>query len=213
MPRPILRAVTALLVPAVLLAGCSSYRSYREAEIAAQVGNWDEAVLHYMEALEQDPANITYKAALLRAKINASREHFQKGREFEKAGVLERAMVEYQQAVQLDPTNQYAMAQLGNVRQALAQRRQTPETLEQMKERNRGARPQPPELDPRSDEPISLEFPEQVSIFKVYRALGQAFGINVLFDPNLRDQEIAIELQEVTAQTALETLMRAGGHF
>ncbi|MGH7342158.1 MAG: secretin N-terminal domain-containing protein, partial [Thermoanaerobaculia bacterium] len=35
----------------------------------------------------------------------------------------------------------------------------------------------------------------------------------VLFDPQLRDSEMAIELREVTAQTALETLMRAAGHF
>src|SRR5262245_65574481 len=82
-----------------------------------------------------------------------------------------------------------------------------------MKQRNRGARAQPPELNPRSNQPISLEFPEPVSIFDIYRALGDAFGINILFDPNLKDQEIAIELKEVTAQSALETLMRAGNHF
>jgi general secretion pathway protein D len=35
----------------------------------------------------------------------------------------------------------------------------------------------------------------------------------VLFDPQLRDSEMAIELRDVTAQTALETLMRAAGHF
>ncbi len=52
-----------------------------------------------------------------------------------------------------------------------------------------------------------------MSIFSIYRALGKAFGINVLFDPNLRDQEIAIDLKEVTAQASLETLMRAAGHF
>src|SRR3954469_9570182 len=82
-----------------------------------------------------------------------------------------------------------------------------------MKAKNRGARPQPPVLNPRSDKPISLEFPQPVSLFSIYRALGQAFGINVLFDPNLRDQEISIDLKDVTAQAALETLMRAAGHF
>src|SRR5262245_15351486 len=82
-----------------------------------------------------------------------------------------------------------------------------------MKQRNRGARAQPPELNPRSNQPISLEFPEPVSIFQIYRSLGKAFGINILFDPNLKDQEINIELKDVTAQTALETLMRAAGHF
>ncbi len=197
------------------LAGCTSHQSYRQAEIAAQSGNWDDAVLHYMKALEDDSGNITYRAALLRAKIKASQAHFEKGQEFEQAGAIERALVEYQQAVQLDPTNQYAAAQLEHVHRAYLAQKQSRglETIEQMKQKGRGARPQPPVLNPRSDKPISLEFPQQVSIFAIYRALGQAFGINVLFDPNLRDQEISIDLKDVTAQAALETLMRAGGHF
>ena len=199
----------------MIMAGCTSHQNYRQGEIASQLGKWDDAVLHYMKALEDDPGNISYRAALLRAKIKASQAHFEKGQEFEKAGVVERALVEYQQAVQLDPTNQYAAAQLEHVHQAYLAQKQNRgyETIEQMKQKARGARPQPPVLNPRSNQPISLEFPQPVSIFSIYRALGQAFGINVLFDPNLRDQEIAIDLKDVTAQAALETLMRAAGHF
>jgi general secretion pathway protein D len=207
-----------LLVPvllAALVAGCAANVSFRKAQSAEVTGNWDEAVLRYLEALDNDPGNIKYRAALLRAKIKASQTHFEKGKQFEKANVLERALVEYQQATQLDPTNQYAAAQLEHVRRGLvAQRENRPnDTIEKMKERTRGARPQPPLLNPRSTQPISLEFPQPVSIFQIYRALAQAFGINVLFDPNLKDQEIAIDLKEVTAQAALETLMHAAGHF
>ncbi|HXM70826.1 MAG TPA: secretin N-terminal domain-containing protein, partial [Thermoanaerobaculia bacterium] len=207
-----------LLVPvllAVLAAGCAANASFRKAESAEVAGNWDDAVLRYLEALDNDPGNIKYRAALLRAKIKASQAHFEKGKQFEKAKVLERALVEYQQATQLDPTNQYAAAQLEHVRRGLiAQRENRPnDTIEKMKERTRGTRPQPPLLNPRSTQPISLEFPQPVSIFQIYRALAQAFGINVLFDPNLKDQEIAIDLKDVTAQAALETLMHAAGHF
>ncbi|HEX9944008.1 MAG TPA: secretin N-terminal domain-containing protein [Thermoanaerobaculia bacterium] len=213
----IVRISIPLLVLGALgtLAGCTSYSSYRQGEIAAQLGKWDDAVLAYMKALESDANNITYRAALLRAKIKASQVHFEKGQEFEKAGVIERALVEYQQAVQLDPTNQYAKAQLEHVHRAYIAQKQSRglETIDQMKQKSRGTRPQPPVLNPRSNQPISLEFPQPVSIFSIYRALGQAFGINVLFDPNLRDQEIAIDLKDVTAQAALETLMRAAGHF
>jgi len=214
-----LRSVSVrLLVPVLavaLAAGCAANVSYRKAESAEVAGNWDEAVLKYLDALDNDPGNIKYRAALLRAKIKASQSHFEKGKQFEKAAALERALVEYQQATQLDPTNQYAAAQLEHVRRALiAQRENRPnDSIEKMKERIRGTRPQPPMLNPRSTQPISLEFPQPVSIFQIYRALAQAFGINVLFDPNLKDQEIAIDLKDVTAQAALETLMHAAGHF
>jgi general secretion pathway protein D len=214
MRKPLL----SLLVPALalaILAGCAANASYRKAQQDELQGQWDDAVLRYLEALEGDPGNIKYQAALLRAKIKASQGHFEKGKEFEKAKALDRAMVEYQEAVQLDPTNQYAAAELEHAKRLVAlqhQNRQA-ETIEQMKAKTRGARPQPPMLNPRSNTPISLEFPQPVSIFQIYRALAQAFAINVLFDPNLKDQDIAIDLKDVTAQAALETLMHAAGHF
>ncbi|HKH48615.1 MAG TPA: secretin N-terminal domain-containing protein [Thermoanaerobaculia bacterium] len=205
-----------LLIALGPLAGCASHLSYRKAEIAMQKENWDEAVLHYLKAVEESPDNLSYRAALMRAKIKASQAHFEKAKEYQKAGVLERALVELQQAVQLDPTNQYAKAQLETTRQAWLAQKQGRDgigTIEQMKKNAQATRPQPPVLNPRSNKPISLEFPEPVPIFQIYQALGKAFGINVLFDPNLKDQEISINLQEVTAQTALETLMRSANHF
>ena len=54
------------------------------------------------------PRNVRFKTALLRARIKASQEHFSKGQRFHEAQVLERALIEFQEAVQLDPTNQYA---------------------------------------------------------------------------------------------------------
>ena len=214
MHRPLPRLLLLGLLTAIA-AGCAANASFRKAESAAESGQWDDAVLQYLNAVENDPGNIKYRAALLRAKIKASQAHFERGKQFEKAAVLERALVEYQQATQLDPTNQYAAASLEHVRRTMIAQRQgrQSQTIDQMKQKTRGTRPQPPMLNPRSDQPISLEFPQPVSIFQIYRALAQAFGINVLFDPNLKDQEIAIDLKDVTAQAALETLMHAAGHF
>jgi len=208
-------ALLLLLSLSTLTVACSTHRAFRQAEVAAELGNWDEAVLSYMEAIENDPTNVRYKASLLRARIKASQHHFERGKQYRDAGVLERAMVELQQAVQLDPTNQYAEAELESAREQILALRQgrAADTIAEMKKRNAGALPQPPVLDPRSDEPIDLDFPEPTSIFQIYKALGDAFGINVLYDQNLKDQDITITLKEVTAETALETLMRAAGHF
>ncbi len=205
----------AAVVVCLAFAGCSGYRASRQAEIATQSGDWDNAVLYWSQAIEQDPTNISYKGALLRAKVRASQQHFEKAKQFHQAGVLERALVEYQQAVQLDPSNQYAQVELRKVRDEIDAARQGTdlETIDEMKRRAQGIRPQPPLLNPRSNEPISLEFPEPVPIKQIYRALGKAFGINILFDPNLKDIEIPIVLKDVTAQDALEILMRAAGHF
>ena len=204
-----------LLLAFVMIASCSGYRDYRQAQTAEQTQDWDRAVLKYMELVQQEPSNINYRAALLRAKIQASHQHFDQGKKLRDAGLNRQAMIELQKAVQLDPTNQYALAELGKVREAIEAERngRTPSTIAEMKEEARGSVGQPPQLNPRSDEPIDLDFPEPVSLQKIYQALGKAFGINVLFDPKLRDQDISITLREVTAQDALEILMRTAGHF
>jgi general secretion pathway protein D len=204
-----------LVAGALGSAGCASYQVSRQAQLAEESGDWDEAVDRYLELAERQPANVRIKNALLRARFKAAQDHFSKGRRFYEAGVIERALVEYQQAVSLDPTNQYAQVELDKVRAEMArENRESPiATLDDLKKKTRDTPAQPPVLSPRSKEPISLDFPKPVSIFDIYRALGKAFGINVLFDPQLKDQDLAIELRDVTAQTALETLMRSAGHF
>ena len=206
--------VLAALAAAAL--GCSSYRTKRAAELAEERQDWDQAVVHYLDLTTRDPGQLRWRAALLRAKLRASQEHFSAGRRFLEAGVPERALVEFQEAVQLDPTNQYAQVELDKVRAQLEAATTgaapTP-TMDEMKREAAKVPAQPPMLNPRSRAPISLMFPQPQSLFAIYQALGKAFGLNILFDPQLRDQDMAIELREVTAQTALETLMRAAGQF
>ncbi|MDH3743494.1 MAG: hypothetical protein OES47_00155, partial [Acidobacteriota bacterium] len=204
------------LLGLLVLVGCSGHQALRAARQAELVGDWDQAVLKYLELSNRYPDRVEYRTGLLRSKIRASQGHFEKGKKFVEAGALERGFAEYQQAVQLDTTNQYAQIEMEKLREVLLrdeESRAAPGNLKDIKARNRGARAQPPELNPRSIEPISLEFPKPVSVFDIYKALGRAFGINVLFDPKLRDQQIAIELRDVVAQDALEILMRTASHF
>ncbi|MDX1501022.1 MAG: hypothetical protein R3325_01580 [Thermoanaerobaculia bacterium] len=204
------------LLVALALAGCSANRLRRQAQEAERLEQWDLAVQRYLELVAENPESTEFRTGLLRAKIQASQEHFARARALQEAGVYEQALVEFRQAVELDPTNQYAQVEYEKLRNQIAQYRESdgrPESLDEMKSRARSSRPQPPILDPRSDAPISLSFPKQVSIFQIYQSLGKAFGINILFDPKLRDQQVSIELQDVVAQDALEILMRTANHF
>jgi general secretion pathway protein D len=202
-----------LALAALAGAGCTTYRELRRAEQAEAREEWDAAVEHYIQLAERDPGNLRWRSALLRARLRAAHEHAAAGRRFQEAGVLERAALEYQRAVALDPTNQSAAVELEKIRARLAEAAAPEPTLDELKRKHQDAAPQPPLLNPRSKSPISIDFPEPASLFQIYQSLGKAFGINILFDPQLRDSEMAIELRDVTAQTALETLMRAAGHF
>jgi general secretion pathway protein D len=206
-------AIAVLAVGASFCAGSGAYREAREQETAQ---HWDVAVLKYARALDLDPGNSRYRIALQRARIKASQVHFEKGKIYRASGRPELAVVELEQAAVLDSTNQYAETELKKAReeaQKLAAERAGPTKLEDMKKRVRGSRPRAPMLEPASDKPINLNFPQQRPIKQIYLALASAAGINVIFDPQLKDDNVSIVLTNMNFQNALETLMRQENHF
>src|SRR6266849_4528720 len=205
--------IAAVALSASFCAGSGAYREAREQETAQ---HWDVAVLKYARALDLDPGNSKYKIALQRARIKASQVHFEKGKVYRASGRPELAVVELEQAAVLDSTNQYAETELKKAReeaQKLAAERAGTTKLEEMKKRVRGSRPRAPMLEPASDKPINLNFPQQRPIKQIYQALAAAAGINVIFDPQLKDDNVSIVLTNMNFQNALETLMRQENHF
>jgi len=207
----------ALLLGGMLLAGActSTHQVADQGRDAMRHGNWDGAVYYYLEALAHDPENVQYKMALIRARQKASEEHFKRGVTYRKLGKLIAARDEFEMAVELDPTHQFAEQQLRSVKKEIEilSQPEGKKSLEEMKRRAREAKVKPPILNPRSKEPITLSFPRPTPVKEIYRALAKAFGFNVLFDPKLKDDKITVELNEVTAKRALETVMQAAGHF
>lgn len=199
----------------LVLASCASYSHSRRAREAMELENWDAAVFFYLEALARDPGNVRYRMALQRARVKAAENHFRSAMRFIELDELQRARAQLELAVQLDPTHQYAEAELLKVRRDLEILAQEggAARLDAMKRAASEMRVKPPLLNPASDEPINLSFKEPRNVKDIYKAIGDAFGFNVLFDPKLRDARVSIEMADVTALKALEGVMQAGGHF
>jgi general secretion pathway protein D len=198
------------------LVGCSTAkRTADEGQDAFKHQNWDAAVYHYLQALAEDPDNVEYKVQLAFARQKASQKHFDNGIMLRKLGRLLAARNELQMAIQLDPSNQYAEQILEDVIQDM-EVLSTPDgarELERMKREASQAKVKPPVLDPTSKEPITLNFPRPKPVKEIYNAIGKAYGFNVLFDPKLKDDRLAIELRDLTAEQALEMVMQGAGHF
>ncbi len=198
------------------LTGCSTAtKTGNEGADAFKSQNWDAAVYHYLQALAEDPDNVEFKMQLAFARQKASQKHFQNGLAMRKLGRLLAARNELQMAVQLDPSNQYAEQLLADVNEEMTILA-APDglrQLEEMKRQAREAKVKPPMLNPRSREPITLNFPKPKPVKEIYEAVGKAYGFNVLFDPKLKDDRLAIELNELTAEQSLEMVMQAAGHF
>jgi len=203
---------------AVLLAaaGCVGTRTFQEAREQEQLGHYDLAVMQYARALELDPTSPLYKAALARARVKASQFHFEKGKMYRNSGRYDLAVVELEQSVLLDPTNDYAATELKHAREDKAKQdeeRSAESKMEKIKKKVKGARAVAVILEPSSDKPINLNFPQQKPVKQIYRALADAAGINVIFDPQLKDDNVSIVLSNIEFQKALETLLRQENHF
>jgi general secretion pathway protein D len=196
--------------------GCASERAFREAQDYEQLQHWDMAVMAYQKAASLEPGNKKYESALFRSRLQAAHTHLGRGRLHRSAGQLDLAKVELEQSVALDPTNDVAVQELKRVVEEIEVRRL--ETLggsptERAKAKAKGRRAAPPMLNPASDKPIDVTFPPDTPIKKIYQALCTAAGINVIFDPQLKDDKFTIDLRNLTFQKALETTMRQAGHF
>ncbi|HEX7420844.1 MAG TPA: secretin N-terminal domain-containing protein, partial [Thermoanaerobaculia bacterium] len=233
------RAALATITAVTLLSSCASYNAYERARTAETTKQWDKAIEQYEKALAIDPDNSRYRLALERARRESSREHFEKGKTLcgsvcaaeggraavttstssEQFRLLQLAATELQLTIKLDPTNQYAAVEFGKVAQFLqdsARAANEGTSIDDVKKRaakNNVTKAQPPQLNPASTEPISLSFPRETPVKDIYRALGNAFGINILFDQAVKDDRVSIELRDVTAQQALERVMQAANHF
>jgi general secretion pathway protein D len=206
-------ALTAALVAA---AGCAGTRSYQQANEEEQLGHYDLAVLEYAKALQLEPTSPQYKAALARARVKASQFHFEKGKMYRNTARYDLAVVELEQAVGLDPTNDYAGTELKHAREDLAKQeaeRNAESHIDKLKKKVRGSRAMTVILEPASDKPINLNFPQPKPVKQIYRALADAAGINVIFDPQLKDDNVSIVLNSIEFQKALETLLRQENHF
>ncbi|HTO77078.1 MAG TPA: secretin N-terminal domain-containing protein [Thermoanaerobaculia bacterium] len=197
-------------------AGCSAYRAYEQGKDAEDRQQWDVAVMKIQQAAQIQPNNPQYHNELIRVKQKAAQFHFEKGKLYRSSGNPEMAVVELEQTVLLDPTQDYAEVELRKAREDVAKaaaERNGDTKLEALKKKTRGARARPPMLEPASDKPISLNFPQAKPIKQIYQSLAAAAGINVIFDPQLKDENVSIVLTNLPFQAALETLIRQENHF
>lgn len=200
---------------AAAAAGCASSKVAKEASHAVEHRNYDAAVYYYLQAVAQEPENVQYRLELIRARQRAAQEHFKLGTTFKQLGNLAAARQELLLASQLDPTHEFAIQELEEVQQDLdvLARPDGVHELEELKRRARDAKVKPPVLDPKSKEPITLNFPQPKPVKEIYQAMAKAYGFNVLFDPKLKDDRLSIELTDVTAERSLELVMQHAGHF
>src|SRR5262245_25086987 len=194
--------------------GCAT-TGYDSGMKAYKARRYDQAVVDFSQALAKKPDSTRYKVALARARIASAQEHFQKGDKYKKAGLLEEAIAEFQQAVYLDSSHQFAAAEL---QKAVAewQRRQEEMSwdLEKAKKRAKASPGRDaPRLSASANIPIVLRFKDE-NVKKIYDALSKATGVNFIYEERLPlDKKISVDIADVTFEQAMDQLMTMNKHF
>src|SRR6266853_1853446 len=173
---------------------------------AEAVPDYDAAFVGYAEAYRLTPQETKQVVPFLRVRGIAAEEHVRKGQLLRDNLKLQEALVEFERAADIDPTNLAA-------RQEAQKTADMIKTQAQQKEGAEGAKPMstlakmaedmqgPVDLEPFSDTPLTLRM--TTTSDNVYKTIGKLAGINVLFDLDYRPQRINIELDDVPLREAL----------
>jgi type II secretory pathway component GspD/PulD (secretin) len=211
-----LSKLVALALICGTMAACAAAMSYRKGFDAAQRRDWDAAVGHYRQAVQEDPDKPEYRIALERAMLEAALMHATAGKEFEAKGELDAAVREFRRASEYDPSNRQIAAKVAELDRVIRDRIEAARPrsrLSDMRDRARKLSPEPI-LNPASREPINWKFGTATSVRDILNFIGAASGINVTFTGDYRDPPgYSVQLDGVTVEQALHQVLSANGLF
>ena len=189
-----------------LSAGCA-VGPYSTGTPAAALRDWDETVTFYREALVEDPGRADYRIALARATLAASRHHLDTARRLEAEGAVAEALVEYERALECDPSNTATQAAIARIQREFQGPTQAarPSVLP-------GREGSPPLPDPTSAGPLTLHFVD-ASLRHILDTIGNLTGINVVYDAQFQDRPYSVRLEGVALEEVLSKILAANGYF
>ena len=200
------------LVAAAMLcvAGCATSGAIRAGQRAERAQDYDRAVVEYTNAARERPNDQNIRAALERARLRASQDHFARGRRLAGLDRHEEAVVEFQLASELNPTDAQVQTELKDARQKLrtklAVSREGRTELQALVERGRSLSPEGMELPADVTLPQAMRFGNGATSRSVFSAIARFAGLNIVFDPGFRDVPLAIDLRDTTLEDALKAL-------
>jgi len=211
-----LRGSAALLALCLFAGGCAASSALHRGDAAEHRQDYDLAVVEYAKAIRLNPDDGNTRAALERAKLRASQDHFNRGRRFAATGKLDQALVEYQVAAELNPSDGQLDRELletrNKLRAKIAVAREGKTELQTLMDRTRELPPPGMDLPAGVKMPASLTFRDAASR-DVFTAISRLANISVIFDSTFRDTPVTVDLRNATLDDALTTVSGATRTF
>jgi len=189
---------------------------------AEQQNDWVKAYEFYKQALDEDPNDVNYRIAFLRARFQAAQQYVEGGEKLREESKFEEAIAELEKALAIDPGSTIARQEMDRTREMIELAKKPDKTrMEQLQhegltaleaarrtaEEKFQAVQDIPELRPLSPTPITLKINNQPPKV-VFETIGKLAGINVLFDPEFATQgqvrSVSLDLTNATLEQALD---------
>lgn len=226
-----------LFIIMLFFTGCAATEKLKRGDELAKRGEWDEAVFNYGELAKDEPWNIEYKNKYLRARFEAAELHFKRGEDNLEKGNHEAAMLEFQAAILLDPTNEKARSSMKKAKRlmdSLYYYGKALEFLRDGKEKEaRGALKKSVSLNPGNQAAqieldklkrqqklvmdgyeLDLKSAEPITlefkdagVKKAFEVLSKLSGINFVFDEDVKDSKTTILIKSATFQQTLDLIL------
>jgi len=199
-----------LMLSAVLATAAESAKSlYSKGQKAEARGDYEAAYDFYRKAYDQKPEELKYRVPFERTRFLAAASKVHRGQKLRDQGKLQDALTLFQQAAEIDPSNDLAAQEIRRT-QRMIEKQSKPgatkptarEEEDPLRQRLEEATP-PVMLAPFTGGNITaLELTEDSKV--AYETIAKLANINVLFDPDYTSRRLTLRLKNVSIQDALD---------
>jgi general secretion pathway protein D len=211
--RKVTATLTVLLIFAAILSAAESAKSLFQKGVKAEARqDYEAAYDFYKAAYQQKPEELKYRVPFERTRMLSAASKVKRGQRLRDQGNLQDALTLFQQAVEIDPSNDLAAQEIRRTQQMMQKgptgggqastppaRHEEEDPLRRRLESASG----PVALSQIPDVPLSaLEMTDDSKV--LYETIGKLANINVLFDPDYTSRRLTIKLQKVNLQEALD---------
>ena len=214
--RKVTATLTILFLFAAFLSAAESAKTLFQKGVKAEARqDYEAAFEFYKAAYQQKPEDLKFRVPYERTRMLSAASKIKRGQKLRDQGNLQEALAVFQQALEVDPSNDLAAQEIRRTELMIqqtgaggGQAAATPpgrreEEEDPLRKRLEGASA-PVALAQFPDSPITaLEMTGEDSKVE-YETIGKLAGINVLFDPDYTSRRLTLKLKGVNLQEALD---------
>ena len=212
--RKVTATLTILFLFAAFLSAAESAKTLFQKGMKAEARqDYEAAFEFYKAAYQQKPDDLKYRVPFERTRSLSASSKIKRGQKLRSQGNLQEALTVFQQALEVDPSNDLAAQEIRRTEVMMqksgpggGQATSTPPSRQEeddpLRKRLENAT-SPVALAQFPDSPITaLEMTEDSKV--AYETIGKLAGINVLFDPDYTSRRLSIKLKGVSLQEGLD---------